>query len=197
MKVLRHEVLVNRGGLPERDQIVKQVETAISKMVWPLGSQKFSINPTQKGNGVKPIKTACMNHLKNNGWELEKRLQISSDIRPGPLDAVKPVGGNRIFALEWETGNISSSHRAVNKMVLGMLERVLVGGILILPSRAMYKYLTDRVGNFQELSPYFITFRNLNLRDGYLAVIEIEHDEVDTQALLIPKGTDGMALFQK
>ena len=197
MKILRHEVLINKGDFPGKVQLLKEVDAAISKVVWPVGSNKFSINPTPKGNGVKPIKNACMAHLKSEGWELEKRIQLLTDLRPGPLDAAKTVTNNQTFALEWETGNISSSHRAMNKMAAGMLERKLVGGILVLPSRDMYKYLTDRVGNFQEISPYFNLYKNLNLQSGYLAVIEIQHDDVDSNVPLIPKGTDGMANFQK
>ncbi|VUD62396.1 Type-2 restriction enzyme BamHI [Thalassocella blandensis] len=196
MKVTRHEVLIKSGNVPQLSSIISEVETAIKTVVWPLKSDKFTINPTPKGNGVKPIKNECMDHLKSKGWELEKRLTIKAEMRPGPLDAVKMVGG-KAFALEWETGNISSSHRAVNKMVLGMLERAIIGGILILPSRAMYNYLTDRVGNFQELSPYFTAWKNFNIKDGYLAVIEIEHDATDIKSPLIKKGTDGWAEFKK
>lgn len=118
------------------------------------------------------------------------------DMSPGPIDAVKWVG-NLPFALEWETGNISSSHRAVNKIALGMLERVLAGGILILPSREMYKYLTDRVGNYQELKPYFNIWKNFNIKDGFLAIMEIEHDNTDSSVPLVPKGTDGWAEAKK
>ncbi len=192
MKITRHEVLIKSGSIPKLDQTLKEVDTAIKKVVWPLKADKFTINPKPKGNGVKPIKNACMEHLEHKGWVLEKRLSIKAEMRPGPVDAVKMIG-TKAFALEWETGNISSSHRAVNKIVLGMLERVIVGGILVLPSRAMYAYLTDRVGNFQELSPYFTAWKSFNIKDGYLAVIEIEHDATDIKAPQIPKGTDGWA----
>jgi len=196
MKITNREVLIKSGLLPQLDHILDEVETAIAKVTWPVNSSTFSINPTPKGNGVKPIKNACMAHLKSRGWELEKRLKMQMEMSPGPIDAVKTVGGLP-FALEWETGNISSSHRAVNKIVLGMLERVLTGGILILPSREMYKYLTDRVGNFQELKPYFNVWKNFNIKDGFLAVIEIEHDSTDSNSPLIPKGTDGWADVKK
>lgn len=192
MKITNREVLIKSGLLPQLDHIIDEVETAIAKVTWPTNSSSFNINPTPKGNGVKPIKNACMAHLESRGWKLEERLQMQMDMSPGPVDAVKTVGG-RPFALEWETGNISSSHRAVNKIVLGMLERKLTGGILILPSRGMYKYLTDRVGNFQELKPYFNVWKNFNIKDGFLAVIEIEHDSTDSSSPLIPKGTDGWA----
>lgn len=195
MKITKHEVLIDKGNFPNKDQILKNINDAISKVVWPINSNKFSINPVPKGNGVKPIKNACMDHLKSLGWQLEKRIQVLTDAKPGPIDAMKSIG-NQSFALEWETGNISSSHRAMNKIACGMLERKLVGGILILPSRNFYRYLTDRVGNFQELSPYFTLFKNLNLQSGYLAVIEIEHDETDNKAPMIPKGTDGMSKYK-
>lgn len=196
MKITNREVLIKSGLLPQLDHIIDEVETAIAKVTWPTNSSSFNINPSPKGNGVKPIKNACMAHLESRGWKLEERLQMQMDMSPGPVDAVKTVGG-RPFALEWETGNISSSHRAVNKIVLGMLERKLTGGILILPSRGMYKYLTDRVGNFQELKPYFNVWKNFNIKDGFLAVIEIEHDSTDSSSPLIPKGTDGWAEIRK
>lgn len=197
MKITRHEVLIDRGSFPGKNTIISEVKRAISTVVWPRGTTKFSVNPTPKGNGVKPIKNECMIHLENCGWKTETRMQILADAKPGPLDATKDLGSNQVIAVEWETGNISSSHRAMNKMATGMLERKLIGGILILPSRSFYKFLTDRVGNYQELSPYFPMYKNLNLQVGYLSVIEIEHDEVDTKSPLIPKGTDGMANYQK
>lgn len=196
MKITNREILIKSGLLPHLSPILDEVETAIAKVTWPINSNTFNINPTPKGNGVKPIKNACMDHLKSRGWHLEKRLKMQMDMSPGPIDAVKTIGG-RLFAIEWETGNISSSHRAVNKMVLGMLERVLTGGILILPSREMYKYLTDRVGNFQELKPYFNVWKNFNIKDGFLAVIEIEHDSTNSSSPLIPKGTDGWGNISK
>lgn len=91
-----------------------------------------------------------MQHLSSLGWGLETCLDIATLRRPGPIDATIPVG-NRLFCMEWETGNISSSHRALNKMALGILKGLLIGGALVLPTRAMYKYFTDRVGNFAEI----------------------------------------------
>jgi hypothetical protein len=101
---------------------------------------------------------------------------------------------DRLFCLEWETGNISSSHRSLNKMALGIMKKILIGGVLILPTREMYQYLTDRIGNFREISPYFPLWRSLNLEEGLLLVIAIEHDAVNDQVPRIKKGTDGRAL---
>ncbi len=200
MKIIRTETLLKNGRFfdsTEFQQLTFEVEAAIEQVVWPLGGNSFSINPTKKGNGVKPIKNGCMAHLERSGWILENRLKITSGMRPGPLDATKDLGAGKLFALEWETGNISSSHRAVNKMALGILEGVLSGGILILPSRKMYNYLTDRVGNYQEIAPYFPVWNSLKITTGYLGIIEIEHDAEDGRSPLIPKGTDGWAEFQQ
>lgn len=197
MKIVRKEVLKNQGDISssqEFDIAVQEIADAISKVVWPLHSPSFSINPTKKGNGVKPIKNECMNYLEQKGWNLETRVKVKDGMSAGPIDATKTIDG-KLFAFEWETGNISSSHRALNKIALGMLEKTLSGGVLILPSREMYKYLTDRVGNYQEIAPYFQVMKSLQISEGYLAVIEIEHDFVDPQAPLIPKGTDGWANF--
>ena len=198
MKILNHEVLIKKGTYfdsSEFNEIKNEIYNAIGNVVWPEGSNGFTVNPVRKGNGVKPIKNACMNHLQQRGWMLEERLRISSE-RPGPLDAVKEIEGKGIFALEWETGNISSSHRALNKMVLGIQTKSLIGGVLILPSRNFYKFLTDRIGNYQELSPYFPVWRNINIEYGFLSIIEIEHDFEDSSSPLIPKGTDGWAEYQ-
>lgn len=184
MQVMRTEVLVRQGSIAqsaELQKVLDEVTAAIATVVWPVGSRQFAINPIRKGNGVKPIKNECMAHLHAAGWQLEQRLRISSETTPGPLDAVKQLANGQLFALEWETGNISSSHRAVNKMALGMLKGVLVGGILLLPSRKLYRFLTDRIGNFQEIAPYFETWKALQIDDGFLAIIEIEHDAEDSK----------------
>ena len=121
-------------------------------------------------------------------------MAIASRQRPGAVDAVKVLPDGRSFAVEWETGNISSSHRALNKMAVGLLDGILAGGILVLPSRDMYQYLTDRVGNYAEIKPYFPVWRNLKIKEGVLAVIEIEHDSLSLDVPPIRKGTDGRAL---
>jgi hypothetical protein len=146
-----------------------------------------------KGSGVKPIKEACMQHLRSLGWALETPIDVATLKRPGPIDATIQVG-NRLFCMEWETGNVSSSHRALNKMALGIMRGIFVGGALVLPTRSMYKYLTDRIGNFPEIEPYFPLWRSLQVEEGLLLVIAIEHDAVSSSVPRISKGTDGRAL---
>ena len=175
--------------------LFEEIDEAIKAVDWPPGSGTFTINPIRTGNGVKPIKISCMQKLSDLGWNVEYRLSIVG-LRPGPIDAVKFLPNGEMMALEWETGNISSSHRAINKMILGMLHGKLTVGVLVLPSRKMYRYLTDRIGNFQELEPYFPVWRNVHLSQGFLRVIEIEHDAESKGCPKVPKGTDGWSKFQ-
>lgn len=58
-----------------------------------------------------------MQKLQSFGWQLETPVDIATVRRPGPMDATYQVK-DRLFCVEWETGNISSSHRSVNKMAL-------------------------------------------------------------------------------
>jgi len=201
MKIVISERLIDAGsfsGTNDWKIIEEQIIKAIKAVEWPPGSSSFTLfdqsgKKRGQGSGVKPIKNLSMNHLKLLGWGLETRYPIAVLKRPGKIDATCPVG-NRLFCVEWETGNISSSHRALNKMALGILKGVLIGGALILPTRAMYKYLTDRVGNFPELEPYFPLWKALKVDEGLLIVIAIEHDAVSQSVPRIPKGTNGRAV---
>lgn len=178
--------------------LLDQVVTSIKQMSHPVGSGEFLLYNERKGNGVKPIKDTFLLDMLRHTWLLEHRVDVGvTNTKPGPIDAVYPIG-NQFFAVEWETGNISSSHRAINKMVTGILRKQLLGGVLILPSRQMYDYLTDRVGNFRELAPYFDVWQmaNYEISEGYLYVIEIEHHGLTNDpACRISKGTDGRALL--
>ncbi len=201
MKLVKKIILFSRGGFPrskEWKEIDNEIKSAILSVKWPPGSEDFTIYPESgkkrgEGNGVVPIKKSCMETLENYGWALESRLNIATNKQPGPIDAIKEVN-NQYFALEWETGNISSSHRAINKILLGMLKGKLIGGALILPSEELKPYLTDRVGNFPELEPYFPLWKAFNYDNGILIVYVIEHDNTSYDVPKIKKGTDGRAL---
>ncbi len=201
MKIVRVELLIDAGGFsasPEWVTIKEHITKSISAVEWPSGSGSFTLydEPGKKrrqGSGVTPIKEIFVQNLTRLGWSLETPVDIAALKRPGPLDATYPVR-NKLFAVEWETGNISSSHRAMNKMALGILKGILIGGILILPTREMYHYLTDRIGNLQELEPYFPLWKSLKCEEGLLGVIAIEHDAVSKNVPRISKGTAGRAL---
>ena len=195
MKIVQEVSLISVGRFEaSRDwSIIRaEVREAISLIVYPPGAPYFTINPTKHGNGVKPIKEAGMMTLRDRfGWNLETPINYATR-SPGKVDATKIID-NHLFALEWETGNISSSHRAVNKMILGLLRGVFLGAALVIPSRKLYPYLTDRIGNYEELEPYFDVWRSVLIRDGLLAIFVIEHDQEDNNVPTIPKGTDGRA----
>ncbi len=201
MKIVHTEILIDVVKFSqsrEWKKIESDIHTAIKTIEWPPGSGSFILHDEPgkkrgKGSGVKPIKQACMLKLKDLGWQLETPVKISTTKRPGPMDATYPVR-DRLFCVEWETGNISSSHRSLNKMVLGLLKKILIGGVLIVPTRKMYTYLTDRVGNYQELEPYFPMWKALCVEEGFLAIIVIEHDSVSKDVPRITKMTDGRAL---
>ena len=174
----------------ETDLLFAEVLEGIKAVVWPVGGPDFAIFPVREANGVKPIKNECIEYLRVRGWEPEKEIRVGEESKPGPIDAVKMLSSGKLFALEWETGNISSSHRALNKMVLGLKRGDIEAAVLVLPTRAMYKYLTDRVGNLDELKPYFEIWKRDDIK-GRLTVVAIEHDREDKSVAKIPKGTDG------
>lgn len=201
MKIVGVEVLQSCGkyaASKEWRTTRLMLHDAVKRVSWPPGSKYFTIYPESgkkrgEGNGVKPIKNELMHELQENGWKLEEPLDMAILKRPGKLDAVLYTAYGPV-ALEWETGNISSSHRALNKMALGLLKGVLACGILIVPSRSLYKYLTDRVGNIAELEPYVELWRSIPCKEGVLEVVVVEHDAESTSVPRIPKGTDGRAL---
>lgn len=202
MRIMRIEKLLDKGPFSASEawaQLEEQLRGCMKALEWPRGSGKFLLHDQSgkkrgQGSGVKPIKNGFMLCLQRHGWLVQHKLSIATVKKPGPMDAAYAVG-DQYFGLEWETGNISSSHRSLNKMVLGMTKGVLIGGALIVPTRAMYKYLTDRVGNYEELEPYFDVWRRVELENALLIIIAIEHDGVSADVPRIPKGTNGRALI--
>ena len=201
MQIVQEETLISCGKYAtsaEWKETRENLFKAISEVDWPRGSGKFTIYPQsgkrrREGNGVTPIKLGLMEELKEQGWKLEEPLDFAVLRKPGKLDAVLYTDYGPV-ALEWETGNISSSHRALNKMALGLLKGILACGILVVPSRELYKYLTDRVGNMAELEPYLDLWRSIPCEQGVLEIVTIEHDATSTDVPPIPKGTSGRAL---
>lgn len=86
-------------------------------------------------------------------------------------------------AIEWETGNISSSHRALNKLCVCLEKGIISIGVLIVPSRKLYAHITDRIGNIYELTPYLPFWQDVGdsmVSKGLLAVSVVEHDHLTT-----------------
>jgi hypothetical protein len=202
MRILEHHDILN-ADLFERSDALREawedVREAIAQTDWPHGSGTFTIYPESgkkrgEGNGVKLIKVPCIRVLRERGWQVERLPDVGSSVlRTGDLDALKTTPDGFV-AFEWETGNISSSHRALNKLFLTMKETATIGSFLVVPSNRLKVYLTDRIGNIGELEPYFALWRDLTGIDGALRIVVVEHDAESFDVPRIPKGTDGRAL---
>lgn len=183
--------------------------------------------PLTLRNGVPALKMLFRQNLESAGWKLEEPLslkpyfeKIRSDKTlaqvfryPEPLaDAIQDplhegVGDFDFWrrssegfrtVIEWETGNISSSHRSLNKICLAFMGGLVDAAVVIVPSNKCNVHLTDRVGNIRELQPYFYFWSAFgrSLTKGLLAIIEVEQDSliksVDVRDF-IPRGPDGNA----
>jgi hypothetical protein len=82
----------------------------------------------------------------------------------------------------------------MNKLTMLVAEEVIAAGTLVVPSRKLYVYLTDRIGNIQELEPYLRLWRSVPCQKGVLEIVVIEHDATSEMVPKIPKGTDGRAV---
>jgi hypothetical protein len=202
MKIVEYHDVLNHQLFNESNELIsawQEIRSAILATDWPHGSGSFTIYPESgkksgEGNGVKPIKIPCIESLRKSGWLIESLPDIGSSVLgTGDLDALKitEVG---FIAFEWETGNISSSHRALNKLFLAMQETKTLGSFLVVPSNKLKVYLTDRIGNIGELRPYFPLWENLSGITGALRIIVVEHDATSFDVPKIPKGTDGRAI---
>jgi hypothetical protein len=116
----------------------------------------------------------------------------------GDFDFFTELEGGVRCVIEWETGNISSSHRSMNKLCLVMLAGLIDIGVVILPSRLLYSHLTDRIGNWMELSPYLPLWHRIGqgMERGLLAVTVVEHDELtdNPEIPFISQGSDGRSV---
>lgn len=120
---------------------------------------------------------------------------ITSDF--GGFDFITKTNSGVRVAIEWETGNISSSHRSMNKLAIALGSGIVEVGVLIVPSRNLYTHLTDRIGNIGELSGYISMWEGLksSVSRGLLAITVVEHDgtTIDPSFPYLKSGEDGRA----
>jgi hypothetical protein len=207
MKLVSWETILDNGNYtttPAFARAKRDVEAGVKAVVWPEGSDEFLIYPESgkkpgEGNGVKPIKKGFVSTLSDLGWveEFSSARRTGKGSVPGAFDCHLTFADNssKPFVVEWETGNISSTHRAINRIALGILEERIVGGVVALPSRKLAPYLTDRIGNFPEVQPYLPLWGEWHSLspEGYLGIVVIEQDGDSFDVPKIPKGTDGRA----
>jgi hypothetical protein len=195
--------LIDVGRYRSTAAALRETRSAIEAIRWPARGKDFAIFPESgkargEGNGVVPIREAFVVALRAQGWTIEMPFPlegIKDGARFGAMDAAKRFGSDPPFMVEWETGNISSSHRSMNKLALGLIEGAVSGGVLIVPTQALAQYLTDRIGNVRELEPYFPLWSSISVTRGYLGVIAVEHDRTSRKVHRIVKGTSGRALL--
>lgn len=170
-------------------------------------------------NGVGYLKRKFLENMVGiEGWKAEvgfdlgqhrapPNLKLYPSLQPyqepitsefGDFDLVTTAPGGTHVAIEWETGNISSSHRSMNKLAIALGTGKVHAGVLIVPSRNLYEHLTDRIGNISELSGYLSMWKDLEARvdRGVLAISVVEHDSLTDEAdfLYLPSGNDGRAV---
>lgn len=175
-------------------------------------------NNQRNRNGVVYLKRRFVGHMINNEhWHAEVDFDLGRDRAPpdlllypsmerhhepitsefGDFDFVTTAASGTHVAIEWETGNISSSHRSMNKLAIALATGKIQVGVLIVPSRDLYEHLTDRIGNISELSGYLSMWKNLEagVERGLLAISIVEHDALtnDTTFPYLPVGNDGRA----
>lgn len=198
---------------------------AIASIDYPSGAGTLTLrkkikrpNGKWRRNGVGYLRIRFLRFIRDTeGWQSEGNVDLARD-RPQPSIQLYPslesyrepitsdfggfdfmttgAQGTRI-AIEWETGNISSSHRSMNKLAIALTNGVVEIGVLIVPSRLLYEHLTDRIGNIGELSGYLSMWEGLKsvVARGLLAITVVEHDALTTDPALpyLKVSNDGRA----
>ncbi len=169
-------------------------------------------------NGVVYLKKRFFDHMRVvEGWQAEAKVALAADraqpsiqLYPslqsyrepitskfGGFDLMTTGNAGTNIAIEWETGNISSSHRSMNKLAIALEAGVIQVGVMIVPSREFYTHLTDRIGNIGELSGYLAMWESLkfSVTRGLLALTVVEHDHLTDEGNhpYLPLGNDGRA----
>jgi hypothetical protein len=199
---------------------------SIQSIDFPKGSGSLTLRRKVKRpdgkwrrNGVGYLRSQFLNHMVNvEAWRSEIGFDLSKGRTPpelrlypsmelhhepiksdfGEFDFVTTAPAGARVAIEWETGNISSSHRSMNKLAIALVAGKIEVGVLIVPARALYEHLTDRIGNIDELSGYLTMWKDLETRveRGLLAISVVQHDALtdDPKFPFLRVGKDGRAL---
>lgn len=195
MKIVKSHYIINKNNAAE-DETWKKALTAILNAVdaikWPEGANDFVILPETHANGVKPIKSDFVKSLKDEDFQAEQKVNMPGELQPGNIDFMLKTE-NGLVAIEWETGNISSVHRSINKLVNALSHNVIRYGVVLLASKKLYRFLTDRIGCYDEIEPYFGFWAKYPCESGLLLIMAFEHDDVSLDVPPIPKGKDGNA----
>ena len=217
----RGDVASTKGWKEVHESYVRSIRS----VDFPQGNGTLTIRQKMKRtdgqwnrNGVGYLRARFLAHIVNlELWKPEVSFDLGSSrsatnlvLYPGMrqhnepvtsefggFDLVTRTGDGIRVAIEWETGNISSSHRSMNKLAIALETGKVDAGVLIVPSRALYEHLTDRVGNIGELSGYLQMWQSLgaSIQRGLLAITVVEHDALtdEPEFPYLPSGDDGRA----
>ncbi len=198
---------------------------AIQLIDFPRGAGSLTLRQKSKDskgkwkrNGVGYLKERFLEHMVNDEhWKAEASFNLDKDQKPvdlklypskdahqepvtskfGGFDFVTTAKDGTHVAIEWETGNISSSHRSLNKLAIALATGKIQAGVLVVPTRKLYEHLTDRIGNINELSGYLSMWKDLGatVERGLLAISVVEHDALTTDSNFpyLKVGNDGRA----
>lgn len=208
------------------DRIHQSFVRSIELIDYPVGSGKLTLRRKALDagsiqwtrNGVSFLRNRFLeNMVVREGWQAEGEVDLERleenpllSLYPsrepysepvtssfGAFDFVTTTAGGMRVGIEWETGNISSSHRSLNKLSIVLAANKIQAGVLILPSRKLYEHLTDRIGNIGELSPYLGMWKRMGeaVEYGMLAIVVVEHDDLtdDPNYPYLKMGKDGRA----
>ena len=133
---------------------------SIQAIDFPEGSGTLTLRKKKKRpdgqwdrNGVNYLKARFIRNIKEvEGWRAEGQVDLSRDRQQPPIKLYpsmeayrEPITsdfggfdfvttgpqGTRV-AIEWETGNISSSHRSMNKLAIALGNGIVeVGGLIV------------------------------------------------------------------
>jgi len=182
---------VRNGVVPMKRQFLANLRDAGWQAEKPVGFGRVALTeaePTSK-TALKEFPSRRDFAFDDADWSEVFREGL------GDFDFYSESANGLRCVIEWETGNISSSHRSMNKLCLVMLAGLIDVGVVILPSQRLYRHLTDRIGNWEELSPYLALWHHVgcSVKRGLLAVTVVEHDELtdDAGVPFISQGVDG------
>jgi hypothetical protein len=182
---------MRNGVKPIREQFLKHLTASGWKAERPV-KVEVGIGDQSKGALAAALKAFPSKQDFVGG-----AAKTAGDFREelGEFDFYHEIDGQTRCVIEWETGNVSASHRSLNKLCLVLMAGLIDIGVLVVPSRALYPHLTDRIGNWEELTPYMAYWHQVGklVERGLLAVTVIEHDSVtdDPNVPFILQGADG------
>jgi hypothetical protein len=110
--------------------------------------------------------------LKTKGWAMDRRSRNAFDRALGYFDAVLP-GPEKPVVVEWEAGDVSSSHYSMNKLTMFVSSGIISAGVLVVSSRRFYVRSGDRAGNFRELDAYLGLWKSVPCGAGVLELIVV------------------------